>query len=181
MSKKLKSDFMKYIRKTEKPEDAERIIKDFEENPEVATVASIIAEIFGVDSPFEKEETPKETEDLVNHPKHYTAVSAQLEPIDVLRYAPFDLGNALKYILRAPHKGNALLDYQKALKYLEWAKEGCNMDFLPYQNFFESYGLLLAKFESFNDIEFANFAESEIIDNLIDFVEYKIKELTNEH
>ena len=173
MSKKLTPDFMKYIRETEKPEDAERIIKDFEENPEVATVASIIAEIFGFDSPFEKEE--KETEDLVNHPKHYTAVSAQLEPIDVLRYAPFDLGNALKYILRAPYKGNALLDYQKARKYLEWAAESACYNRKPYETFIENYGLQLNKFEVLNGLIVHVYWDS--IRNLRDYVESKIKEL----
>lgn len=177
MSKKLTPDFAKYIREHEKPEVAERIIKDFEENPEVATVASIIAEIFGVDSPFEKE-APKEKEDLVNHPKHYTTVSAQLEPIDVLRYAPFDLGNALKYILRAEHKGNALLDYQKAHRYLEWVLESKNWD--QYNKFFDNYGLLLQKFEPFQGAANCRFC-SEFACNLKKLCENRIKELTNEH
>lgn len=179
MIKKLKPDFIKYIKSHEKPEVAERLIKDFEENPEAAEVACVIAEIFGVDSPFE--ETPKGEqvkEDLVNHPKHYTAVSAQIEPIDVLRYAPFDLGNALKYILRAPYKGNALLDYQKALKYLEWAKESYENDKnKPYDYFFIDYGLLLKKFEPFKKIPFEELDGYDIIPALIRLVATKMKEL----
>lgn len=179
MSKKLTVDFMKYIRSHHDPEEAEQIINDFEKNPEAAEVACIIAQIFGVDSPFEeKPESPKgeqAKEDLVNHPKHYTAASVQLEPIDVLRYAPFDLGNALKYILRAPHKGNALLDYQKALKYLNWAKQSAVSN-ESYQNFFSHYGLLLNKFEAFKGINFNGFDE-DIIGDFIKLVEAKMKEL----
>ena len=182
MSKKLTVYFMKYIRSHHDPKEAEQIIKDFEENPEAAEVACIIAQIFGVDSPFEeKPESPKgeqAKEDLVYHPKHYTAASVQLEPIDVLRYAPFDLGNALKYILRAPHKGNALLDYQKALKYLEWAKESYeNNKNKPYDYFFIDYGLLLKKFEPFKKIPFKELDGFDAIPALIRLVATKMKEL----
>lgn len=177
MSKKLTVDFMKYIRSHYDPEEAEQIIKDFEKNPEAAEVACIIAEILGVDSPFE-EKPEQAKEDLVNHPKHYTAVSAQIEPIDILRYAPFDLGNALKYILRAPYKGNALLDYQKALKYLEWAKESYENDKnKPYDYFFIDYGLLLKKFEPFKEIPFEELDGYDTIPALIRLVATKMKEL----
>ena len=179
MTRKLKPDFMKYIKSHEKPEVAERMIKDFEENPEAAEVACIIAQIFGVDSPFE--EAPKgeqAKEDLVNHPKHYTAVSVQLEPIDVLRYAPFDLGNALKYILRAPNKGNALLDYQKAIQYLKWAKESYeNHNNKLYDYFFINYGLLLKKFEVFNKVSFERLDGYDIIPTLMRLTYKKIREL----
>lgn len=113
--------------------------------------------------------------DLVSHPKHYTAVSVQLEPIDVLRHAPFDLGNALKYVLRAPHKGNALLDYQKALQYLEWAKEGCYINFKPYKKFINHYGLLLKKFNTLKNIDVYNIYY--LFDSLESLINSKIKEL----
>lgn len=114
--------------------------------------------------------------DLVNHPSHYVNASVRLEPIDVLRYAPFDLGNALKYILRAPYKGNALLDYQKARKYLEWAKEGyINGDYKPYQKFLDRYGMLLQKFDALQYIDLYNV--DNLIGSSIEFVESKIKEL----
>ena len=61
--------------------------------------------------------------DPVNHPKHYVEQSAKLEPIMVLRYAPFDLGNAFKYIIRAGHKNDYLQDLKKAKWYLECALE----------------------------------------------------------
>lgn len=60
-------------------------------------------------------------EDLVNHPKHYTAcnVTATFEPIDLVEHYGFLIGNAMKYMFRAPHKGNKKLDLQKALFYLK--------------------------------------------------------------
>ena len=174
MTRKLKPDFMKYIKSHEKPEVAERMIKDFEENPEVAEVACIIAQIFGVGSPFE-EKPEQAKEDLVNHPKHYTAASVQLEPIDVLRYAPFDLGNALKYVLRAEHKGNALLDYQKAFKYVNWAIESCLYDPKPYETFIITYGLQLRKFKVLNKLIVHGYWDS--VTNLRGYIEAKIEEL----
>ena len=95
-----------------------------------------------------------------------------------MRYAPFDLGNALKYILRAPHKGNALLDYQKALKYLEWAKESYeNNKNKHYDYFFIDYGLLLKKFEPFKKIPFKELDGFDAIPALIRLVATKMKEL----
>lgn len=64
-------------------------------------------------------EPVEEKEDLVNHPKHYTY--SNHEPIDVIKAwnLDFDLGNVVKYIARCEHKGNKLLDLQKALEYLQ--------------------------------------------------------------
>lgn len=46
--------------------------------------------------------------DMVNHPPHYEKQSIRVEPIDILQFAPFDLGNALKYIIRSKHKGQRI-------------------------------------------------------------------------
>lgn len=43
--------------------------------------------------------------DLVNHPPHYTSNPFGLETIEITRHYNFDVGNALKYILRAGRKG----------------------------------------------------------------------------
>lgn len=61
--------------------------------------------------------------DNVNHPAHYEHYS--IEPIEVCRRLNFDLGNAVKYILRAPYKNSALDDYKKAAWYLRdaWLHE----------------------------------------------------------
>ena len=59
--------------------------------------------------------------DPINHPSHYTQGS--IEPIDVIENwgLGFHLGNALKYIARAAHKGAELEDLQKAQFYLNRA------------------------------------------------------------
>lgn len=45
-------------------------------------------------------------EDKVNHPGHYTWLKqlCGVEVIDITRHMDFDLGNAIKYILRCGHK-----------------------------------------------------------------------------
>ena len=68
----------------------------------------------------------------VIHPDHYNACgergedgSVPFEPIKVIEAWGlgwgFCLGNALKYILRAPHKGSEMADLEKALWYLDRA------------------------------------------------------------
>lgn len=88
--------------------------------------------------------------DPVNHPKHYVEQSAKLEPIMVLRYAPFDLGNAFKYIIRAGHKDDYLQDLKKAKWYLECASEtfSDSDDSIQwaYTHFFKTYGIMLKAF-----------------------------------
>lgn len=56
--------------------------------------------------------------DAVNHPKHYTF--GKIEVIEAIEdwSLGFHLGNAVKYIARADHKGNKLQDLKKAHWYL---------------------------------------------------------------
>ena len=58
------------------------------------------------------------TPEKVNHPAHYN--SGGIEVIDVIEAfgLGFNLGNAVKYICRAEHKGNPGEDLDKALWYL---------------------------------------------------------------
>lgn len=68
-------------------------------------------------------------EDRVNHPKHYTWLkkACGVEVIEITRHMDFDLGNAIKYILRSGHKRSAELsdrektieDLQKAIWYIK--------------------------------------------------------------
>ena len=53
----------------------------------------------------------------VNHPSHY---NQGIEAIDIIESweLNFSLGNAIKYILRAPHKSNQLEDLKKASWYI---------------------------------------------------------------
>lgn len=55
----------------------------------------------------------------VNHPKHYNV--GKIEVIDAIEEwkLGFHLGNAVKYIARAEHKGKAVEDLEKALWYLQ--------------------------------------------------------------
>ena len=57
--------------------------------------------------------------DMVNNPPHYQTESG-LQPIDVIEKfnLNFNLGNAIKYILRAGKKGSAQQDLKKAIYYL---------------------------------------------------------------
>lgn len=57
---------------------------------------------------------------MVNHPKHYTAMSTAItiEPHDLLRDFDFYLGNCFKYLFRYKNKGNPKQDLEKALWYL---------------------------------------------------------------
>lgn len=87
--------------------------------------------------------------DAVHNPEHYTQSGAMLQPIDVIRFAPFDLGNAIKYVCRAGHKNDELEDYRKAQKYLDWAIESYEQDPVFYDSFVSKYGLLLYKLKPF--------------------------------
>jgi hypothetical protein len=68
-----------------------------------------------------KPEEPKV--DPVNHPAHYKV--GGIETIDFIeaKALGYHLGNAVKYITRADHKGNRLQDLQKAKWYIDRAIE----------------------------------------------------------
>lgn len=63
----------------------------------------------------------RETVDSVNHPSHYK--TGGIETIDFIEAKKLDyhLGNVIKYITRADHKGNKLEDLKKAQWYLNRA------------------------------------------------------------
>ena len=56
--------------------------------------------------------------DAINHPAHYNA--RRFEVIDVIEDwdLDFNLGNAVKYIARARHKGTETQDLKKAAWYI---------------------------------------------------------------
>ena len=58
-----------------------------------------------------------ETADPVNNPSHYTQYP--VEVIELTRHMPFDEGNVVKYVARAPFKGNKVQDLKKARWYLD--------------------------------------------------------------
>lgn len=67
--------------------------------------------------------------DRVNHPSHYTWLKDKcgIEVIDITRHLDFDIGNAIKYLLRSGHKSEKgfsdvdkeIEDLQKAIWYIE--------------------------------------------------------------
>lgn len=57
------------------------------------------------------------TPDPVNSPAHYTWLGG-IEVIDITEHLSFTLGNVIKYVLRADHKGRPLEDLEKAAWYL---------------------------------------------------------------
>lgn len=59
------------------------------------------------------------TEDVINHPSHYTR--GKIEVIDFIedQQLPYHLGNVIKYIARAGYKGDKLEDLKKARWYLD--------------------------------------------------------------
>ena len=61
--------------------------------------------------------------DTVNHPAHYKV--GGIETIDFIeaKNLGYNLGNVVKYITRADHKGNKLEDLRKAQWYLTRAIE----------------------------------------------------------
>lgn len=63
-------------------------------------------------------------EDRVNHPSHYCWLKEYcgIEVIDITRHMNFDLGNAIKYILRSGHKAEeGISDRQKEIEDLQKA------------------------------------------------------------
>jgi hypothetical protein len=56
---------------------------------------------------------------MVNHPPHYTVNGIEvIDVIDAFKLN-FNMGNALKYLLRADRKGNKEQDINKAIWYLQ--------------------------------------------------------------
>ena len=85
---------------------AEKISK-----PAVYEVPAIVEQHYGI-------EEPAPVTDNVNHPAHYKV--GGIETIDFIeaKKLNYNLGNVIKYITRADHKGNTLEDLAKARWYL---------------------------------------------------------------
>lgn len=83
--------------------------------------------------------------DMVNHPPHYKAHPSGLEVIEITEHMNFCLGNVIKYVLRADHKGTAIQDLEKAKWYLDReiqrrSKELQRGSEVTSNDFFESIG-----------------------------------------
>ena len=62
--------------------------------------------------------TPTIDHDPVSRPAHYRWLPNGVEVIDVTEQLNFNLGNVVKYVLRADHKGEPIQDLEKARWYL---------------------------------------------------------------
>lgn len=64
----------------------------------------------------------EERREMVNHPRHYGGADNPLEVIKIIDFYKlnFNLGNAVKYILRHENKGTPLEDLKKARWYLDY-------------------------------------------------------------
>ncbi len=61
-----------------------------------------------------------QSDDHVNHPKHYTSHPSGVECITITEHMSFNLGNAMKYIWRADLKSDCVFeDLKKARWYLD--------------------------------------------------------------
>ena len=82
------------------------------------TVQTIVEKIAQTIGEPEVKAVPK-NEDVINHPSHYTR--GNIEVIDFIedQQLPYHLGNVIKYIARAGHKGDKLEDLKKARWYLD--------------------------------------------------------------
>jgi len=59
------------------------------------------------------------SQDVVNHPQHYTNHPSGIERIQITEHMGFNLGNALKYIWRCDLKADAIEDLKKARWYID--------------------------------------------------------------
>ena len=86
-----------------------------------------VVDLSAAGSPIKPKDVPQVTHyefgnsnvDFVNHPPHYT--TGGIETIDFIeaKQLNYNLGNVVKYITRADHKGNRVEDLRKAKWYLE--------------------------------------------------------------
>lgn len=85
----------------------------------------------------EKQEKQEKQADNIDHPQHYQLPGLPCESIDVIRavlgdegFCKFCRGNALKYLIRADHKGGTE-DLEKAMKYIGWERDTREGRFSP--------------------------------------------------
>lgn len=72
---------------------------------------------------YEENMYTDESPEVIKRPAHYTGHPSGIEPIQITKFETFLRGNIIKYVLRAPYKGNELEDLKKARQYLDWEIE----------------------------------------------------------
>lgn len=109
-----------FVHKKEKaqgrwPKYCPECLPKYSKVPKKKEVQAIVEKVEPEDKTIE---LPKK-EDVINHPSHYTR--GKIEVIDFIedQQLPYHLGNVIKYIARAGHKGDKLEDLKKARWYLD--------------------------------------------------------------
>lgn len=108
-------------------------------------------------------------------PEHYRKCCGVVEPRELLKRLPFQLGNACKYLLRAPHKESEEKDLLKALDYLTWAMEeeeatqGSASEFWLLASFFNNRYL--------NGMKFLRDSNNVDYESVIGLVKARLREL----
>ena len=113
--------------------------------------------------------------DNVNHPRHYVESAVTIEPIELLRHAPFDLGCALKYLIRYDKKGNAEQDLRKALWYIECTEESLACNRYVYDEFIRTHFHLLCAFLPFVRNNVADPRIGGVLDVLREYAEKELE------
>ncbi len=110
---------------------------------------------------------------MFNYQSHYAQSLIRVDPIDILQFAPFDLGCALKYIIRSKHKGNELQDLKKAELYLTWVEQNSrNVQHSKQHDWFSStYGYLVKRFEGCEKMSSSIFCD---VSDLLEEVQKRI-------
>jgi hypothetical protein len=89
-----------------------------EPNWKTLSITSSNTPITSSNAPMQIDMFEPEFDDLVNHPAHYKV--GGIETIDFIeaKKLNYNIGNVVKYLTRADHKGNKLEDLRKAQWYL---------------------------------------------------------------
>lgn len=83
------------------------------DNP-ISTVVSCGVTVDCLD--YEREDIM--SKEMINHPSHYNQGIEAIDYIESHKMG-FNIGNVIKYVTRAKHKGTELQDLKKALWYLD--------------------------------------------------------------
>lgn len=112
-----KLSFIHYLARSISSKDKDNAIRFMNE---AAYHVRRCQELFEKQIAEEKENLAGMQANDVTNPAHYTVYPVQ--PIQITRHLDFCMGNAVKYMLRAPYKDGEK-DCQKARQYLKWVRE----------------------------------------------------------
>lgn len=117
--------------------------------------------------------------------KHYAETAVTIQLIDILQFAPFLIGNVIKYLVRYGHKdGKNQEDLKKAKDYLTWLQQQADDSGDTREDnckFLDRYGPLLVKFYPFSKIDTCHRCYlGAFMDTAKDFIKKHLGD-TNDH